>query len=433
VVEHLGRPAIAALWKWSQRLALAFTESFERAGKYAVGGEVLPHYRFWAELVATGELSETAVLFVDALRLDLAEALVRKLEAPGRQLTTRLGLASLPSKTPVGMASLLPAGGAPFAVRAHNSKLRSEIGDRDVSDPGGRIEQLRRVVGEIVAGELGQVSEAQLSAWAKARRPVVLMTRDIDESGEIAANVAPDLFEDLIAELARTVTVLHRAGYRRVVLGTDHGFLLVPAGAALDKLPNHPGKGSEMTVSTRYAVGELAPEPGCLALTPQQMGRAGTASALLPRGLQAFPIPGKPHRFIHGGLSPQECVLRFVTSTVAGPPRAPVQVHLAHVPPITSLILYLSVEVATPTGPAQPRRARAEARSGDKVIGRSEAVVYKPSTEMSAGETYPRIKLVLKEPSPTIDVVLLDEDSGDELDRQEAVPNVMRREEEDLL
>jgi hypothetical protein len=433
IVEQLGRPAVEALWRWSRRLADAFTDAFARAGRYAASGDAIPHHRFWAELVATGELGETAVLFADALRIDLAESLVHLLEGPGRQISTRLALASLPSKTPVGMASLLPSGGLPFAVLAKNGKLRAEIGDRDVSERDERIEQLRRALGEVEVGDLGRVSEAQFAAWARARRPVVLLTRDIDDSGEIAAKVAPDLFEDLVADLARTVTVLHRVGYRRVVVGTDHGFLLVPGDVNLEEVPA-PSKSSTTTFSTRYAVGELQPDTDCLALTPQQMGRAGTARTLLPRGLRAFPVSGPRHRFVHGGLSPQECVLRFITSTLKGPPRAPVQVRLVRLRDITSHILYLSVEVTTPAGPAQPRRVRAEAHSGGREVGRSEAFTYQPDTELSPGEVYPRIKLALKEPGESVDLALLDEDSGEVLDTQPAVPNVMRREaEEDLL
>jgi hypothetical protein len=287
-------------------------------------------------------------------------------------------------------------------------------------------------VGTIEAGELRKVSEAQLAAWAKAATPVVLMTRDVDDSGEIAANVAPDLFEEMVADLARAVAVLHRAGYRRVVIGTDHGFLLVPAGAEVWEI-TAPSKADETTFSTRYAVGALSADGECLAFTAQQLGRSGSARTLLPRGLTTFGIPGPRHRFVHGGLSPQECVLRFITSTMTEAPRAAVRVRLVPVAQVTSLILYLPVEVTTPAGPAQHRRVRAEARCGDRVVGRSEVVVYKPQAELGPGENYPRIKLVLKEPAAAVDLTLYDDDSNDVLDSQQGVSNVMRREDGDLL
>ena len=148
---------------------------------------------------------------MDALRIDLAEGLRARLDQPGRIVHTRLGLASLPSKTPVGMASLLPRAATDLVVLAKNGKLRSEIAGRDVSAPAGRIDHLRACIPNIEAGELRDVPEDQLRQWASSRKPVVLMTRDIDESGEIAANVAPDLFDDMVADLVRTVTVLHRS------------------------------------------------------------------------------------------------------------------------------------------------------------------------------------------------------------------------------
>ncbi|MBI1916470.1 MAG: PglZ domain-containing protein [Planctomycetes bacterium] len=163
VVEHLGKPAVAALWKWCRRLALAFADAFERAGSYMPANpDVLPHGRFWSELVETGDLGETAVLLVDALRIDLAENLIARLQQQGRQVSSRLALASLPSKTPVGMASLLPRGGSPLVVLVKNGKLRSEIDGLDVSDPDGRKDQLQRHISNVAVAELKKIPELQL-------------------------------------------------------------------------------------------------------------------------------------------------------------------------------------------------------------------------------------------------------------------------------
>ena len=105
---------------------------------------------------------------------------------------------------------------------------------------------------------------------------------------------------------------------------------------------------------------------------------------MLPKGLTAFSVGGPRHRFIHGGLSPQECVLRFVVSELAGPPRAPVQVRLSRIANVSGRILFAPVEVTPPAGPAAARRVRLEARSGDRVIGKSDTVVYKPASELAS-------------------------------------------------
>jgi hypothetical protein len=433
IVSRLGKPAVEAYWSWAQRLASQFAAVIEASAQYACGSpDLIPHTRFWSELVETGNLGETAVLFVDALRIDLAESLRVRLDQPTRTVSTRLGLASLPSKTPVGMASLLPRAATGLVVLSKNGKLRSEISGRDVSVPGGRIDHLRSCVPNIEAGELKSVTENQLRQWASSRKPVVLMARDIDDSGEIAANVAPELFEEMVGDLARSVTVLHRAGYRRVVIGTDHGFLLIPAGVELPQRPS-PGSGGEITSSTRYAVGPISADADCIGFQPSQMGRSGTSNVVLPKGLTAFGVGGPRHRFVHGGLSPQECVLRFVVSEVAGPQRVPVQVRLSRIANVSSMILFVPVEVTPPAGPAAFRRVRLEARAGNQLIGRSDLVVYKPESELVANETYPKIKVRLTQTPPRIDFVLIDEDSGDILDELNGVQNVMRREAEDDL
>lgn len=433
IVANLGRPAVEAYWAWVKRLAGCFATAFEESGKYAGGfSGLIAHTRFWSDLVETGDLGETAILFVDALRIDLADSLLARLDQPTRSVPTRLALASLPSKTPVGMASLLPRAATDLVVFSKNGKLRAEIGGKDVSTPNGRIEHLRFCVPNIEAGELKTVTETQLRQWATSRKPVLLMTRDIDDSGEIAANVAPDLFEELVSDLARTVTVLHRAGYRRVVIGTDHGFLLIPSGIDLPQRPA-PGTGGELTSSTRYAVGPISADADCIGFEPSQMGRSGGSNVVVPKGLATFSVGGPRHRFVHGGLSPQECVLRFVVSEVAGPQRVPVQVRLSRIANVSSMILFVPVEVTTPSGPAAPRRVRIEAHAGSQVIGRSETAAYKPESELVANETYPKVKLRLTQNAPRIDFLLIDEDSGDVLDEQRGVSNVMRRGDEDDL
>ena len=129
------------------------------------------------------------------------------------------------------------------------------------------------------------------------------------------------------------------------------------------------------------------------------MGRSGTSNVVLPKGLTAFSVGGPRHRFVHGGLSPQECVLRFLVSEIAGPQRAPVKVRLSPIANVSSMILFVSVEVTTPSGPASLRRVRIEARSGNQLIGRSETAVYKPDSELAANETYPKIKVRLTQNS----------------------------------
>jgi len=144
IIAHFGKPAVAAYWAWAQRLASCFSKSFEASGEYTgVSPDVIPHNRFWNELVDAGNLGETAVVLVDALRIDLAESLRARLDQPNRIVYTRLGLASLPSKTPVGMASLLPGANVDLVVTSKNGMLRSEIGGRDVSALSGRIEHLK--------------------------------------------------------------------------------------------------------------------------------------------------------------------------------------------------------------------------------------------------------------------------------------------------
>jgi hypothetical protein len=433
VVSGIGKPAVKAYWAWAQQLASRFAAAFEASAQYVCRTPgTIPHTRFWSELVDTGNLGETAVLFVDALRIDLAESLRARLDQPNRTVYTRLALASLPSKTPVGMASLLPRADSDLIVLSKNGKLRSDISGKDVSAPAGRIDHLRSHIANIEVGELKAVSEDQLRQWASNRMPVALMTRDIDDSGEIAASVAPELFEEMVADLARSVTVLHRAGYRRVVIGTDHGFLLIPADIELPVRPS-PGSGGEMTSSTRYSVGPNSADADCIGFQPSQMGRTGTSNVVLPKGLTAFGVGGPRHRFVHGGLSPQECVLRFVVSELAGPQRIPVRVRLSQIANVSSMVLFVPVEVTTPSGPAAPRRISIEARAGNRPIGRSEPVVYKPESELVANETYPKIKVLLTQNPPQVNFVLIDEDSGDILDELNGVQNVMRREDEDDL
>ena len=117
------------------------------------------------------------------------------------------------------------------------------------------------------------------------------MTRDIDDSGEIAANVAPKLFEEMVDDLARSVTVLHRAGYRRVVIGTDHGFLLIPSGveSAATSGPRQWRRNHfEHAIRRRADLGRCRLHR----LPAEPDGTTGSSNVVLPKGLTAFGVGG---------------------------------------------------------------------------------------------------------------------------------------------
>lgn len=246
--------------------------------------------------------SGTCVIFTDGLRFDIGKRLAAVLEARGFTAGLKPWLSALPSITPTAKPFVSPAstafgtgqglvpallGGAP---RATADVLRKQIaaagyqvlGPSDAGDPAGR-------------------------AWSELG--------DIDSLGHEHTSKLPRLIDGEVASLAERIIVLLGAGWKQVVVVTDHGWLYLPGGLPKVEMPQHLTQDGAMR---KARCGRLAAGASTAMQTVPWTWDTTVAIAIAP-GSSAFEIG---QAFEHGGVSPQECVTPMLLVTPTGTPAA---------------------------------------------------------------------------------------------------------------
>jgi hypothetical protein len=244
-----------------------------------------------------------AVLFVDGLRMDLANRLAALLRAQGAHAELGWRWAGFPSVT----ATCKPLA-SPAAYRLRGADTAEGF---EPLAPDGKRATHAVLMRELAA--LGWRTEATLVPTDKCWIEAGHFDKDgHDQQSRMADGVGAALFA-VAAEALRLV----RAG-RRLRIATDHGWLLLPGGLPVANLP----AGLTETRWRRCAV--------------VKDGAATSATRLPWSWNPAVPIATAPgaHVFVsgaeyaHGGVSPQESIVPELIVMPLAPPRRAVIVDV---------------------------------------------------------------------------------------------------------
>jgi hypothetical protein len=268
---------------WLERVARQFQEAVDTAGR------TLP--TSGAEKVDPG----TCVLFADGLRYDLANRLLAALESRGvtGRLAHRIG--AVPSVT---------ATAKPLATSVADSIEGADATDftprfRDTKQPVIAAKLRERLAAR--GAELLSADEIRMPASDSATGWLEL--GQIDSLGhklgdDLARHVDPE-----IDRLKEAVLGLLNAGWRRVRVVTDHGWLLVPGGMPKIELPQY-------LVASRWS--------RCASVREGATPQVGTYPWYWNEAVRIACPPGagsyvSGSSYAHGGISPQECVVPELT------------------------------------------------------------------------------------------------------------------------
>lgn len=277
---------------------------------HAVGAAVTAIYKPWLEkaaehfqkLVKANPLPSatdattvdaepgTCLVFADALRMDLAQRLAAELTQRG--LTVNVGWRW--SAVPTVTATAKPA--ASPAVRQLDKASKADDFVPRIVDGGKELtsDRFRSILSEMGVQPLTAYENGDVSGAARAW----LEVGTIDKRGHHEGVRLASLLVDEIRSIADRIGDLIAAGWSRVKVVTDHGWLLVPGGLPKVTLPKY-------LAETRWgrcaSVKENA-SPDC-----QQHGwhwNPGISIAIAP-GISCF---REGTEYAHGGLSVQEAV-----------------------------------------------------------------------------------------------------------------------------
>ena len=229
------------------------------------------------------------VLFVDGLRFDTGKRLAGSLEACGFEISEEPTWTALPSVTATGKAAVAPV----------RDKIRGEDGSPD-------FEPLVAATGQSLKGgyhlkklltdaewsilERSADGDGQGMAWCEFG--------DLDREGHNRGWKLAKQIDALIVEIRDRITEFFAAGWKRVRVVTDHGWLLLPGGLPKIDLP--------------------------IALADNKWGRCASLKPGATSEERLYPWYWNPNHYFaladgvscfkkgqeytHGGLSLQECL-----------------------------------------------------------------------------------------------------------------------------
>lgn len=248
----------------------------------------------------------TCVVFVDALRFDLGQRLAKRMGSLDVSISPRL--AAFPTVTPTGQPAVAPvrsgfeAGKAFDAADAKGRSVRGQVFRAALADAGVQYLDWR-------TGETGDVSEI---GWTQ--------TNTIDALGHDHGHALADMLDQQLDLVAERVDALLAAGWRKVVVVTDHGFVM-PAGPA-----------QKVELPLAITEGDAARKPRVARL------KAGATRPDFPIvdwtwgvSIEMVSAPGAAAFeagtiYEHGGLSHQECVTPVIEITTGGGASGPAQI-----------------------------------------------------------------------------------------------------------
>jgi len=244
-----------------------------------------------AKVTGTRHEKDACIMFADGLRYDVAGMLAERLEAKG--LRTRLNHRLSPLPTVTSTAK-------PFATLSHD-KLE---GGEDIVDFNPRFKNSPQAANaqrlrddmasrgiDLLGEDIRPAKQGSTGGWLESGK--------LDELGhKLGARLAAQIDTELEILLDQ-VTGLIEAGWTRIRIVTDHGWLLMPGGLPPVEVPKH----LTTTKWSRAATvkGDAKPE---VPVYPWHWNPHVRIAS--PPGIGSF---AKNTEYSHGGISPQECIV----------------------------------------------------------------------------------------------------------------------------
>jgi len=255
-----------------------------------------------------------ALLLIDALRYELGIELTKGLAGEG-QVNLQAAYVSLPSVTPVGMASLLPGAGRDLRLARLEGNPAPVLGGAPLRNVGQRMDVLAARYGQrFTEGTLRDFVRGALIVPAPVEL-LVLRSNEMDNDFEANPEAAPGLIGRTFQQVRFAMRRLREVGFVEVVIATDHGFYLNTAGAPGDLCPKPPG--TWIVVHERMLLGDGRADAANWVLPAANLGIRGDYSqAAGPRAMVAYRTG---ETYFHGGASLQEAVAPVIELRLRAP------------------------------------------------------------------------------------------------------------------
>lgn len=301
-------------WTADDALLRALAHAHNDPDRLAVGAAATAMYRSWLDSgaralqAAIGPMANartyeagppastvpgTVTVFIDGLRLDVAHRVHDRLAAIGLTVDATTSLAALPTVTQTAKPALVPVDAGALAAGPDLHAANATTGTK------ASVQVLRSLMIENGVQVLGptETGDPYGKAWTEAG--------ELDHRGHDVGIRLVDFLDEEVQRIAGRIRELLEAGWKRVDVVTDHGWILLPGGMEKVELP------PATAVVKKGRCARL--KDGAVVETPTVPWHwdKDVRIALAP-GITCFEA-GKEYE--HGGVSPQECIVPRLSVT----------------------------------------------------------------------------------------------------------------------
>ena len=258
--------------------------------------------------LATGVQAEpeTCLLFADGLRFDVAGLLQERLETRG--LCVKLGhrIAPLPTVTPTAKPMASPVHGA------LSGEITADDFTPSFSATGQRV-TVQRLREHLTRAGIAVLEPGDCRPPAQNHDGGWLEFGQLDRLGHSTGTRLASQIETEVENIADRIDAILEAGWPRVKVVTDHGWLLLPGGLPKVDLPHY-------LVATRWTRCATVKGNSTVSVPVYPWHWNPHVRIASPPGVGSF-VAGT--EYSHGGVSPQECIVpELVVERGAEPVRA---------------------------------------------------------------------------------------------------------------
>lgn len=257
------------------------------------------------------------VIISDALRFECGVELHKRLIQENRYDSDIEGaLASLPSYTQLGMASLLPH--KELAVKSGTDQILVD------GMPSMGISSRSKILAEntearataILAEDFMKFSAHTTGRdFVKQYDVIYIYHNTIDDTGDDTTS-QDKVFDAVESELNFCMEVLKKISNmngNNMIITSDHGFLYQYETLEESDFTTADIKGVVDKHNRRFVLGaDITGNDAVKSFTHEQLGLKSTGNALIPKSVNRLRVKGAGSKFIHGGASLQEIIIPVV-------------------------------------------------------------------------------------------------------------------------
>jgi hypothetical protein len=268
---------------------------------------------FWSKYVSNSD-KKTAVIIVDAMRYEMGKEMFSMLNEIENKTIVPL-IASIPTVTEFGMASLLPNGNTKLIINEENDTIK--IMDGNFNYPLNNKSERIRFFLEISCGngvvkklnEIIDIPMNSLKGEFENKDRILIFSNEIDEAGHIEDS-SIQMFPGLLNKIKSAIKKLVQIDIEKIVVVADHGFILTSGLEEWMKV-DIPKDLDNIVKKRRYTISRNRVEGNYISKSAYSVNYNGDLYFNFPRGINVFPVSGGI-KFHHGGISLQELLVPVI-------------------------------------------------------------------------------------------------------------------------